>query len=148
MAFIWNIMLSFDNEERWPDGADEPTDGCEPLDRINAWIPGGRLVSLVGATYRDHAGFGIDANLYGGGFKHFDIEEFIKVVEAQKWKERQRVQLWIRGAEEGMSEDVFTLVKLCPRPSLRPRSRSSSRRKRKGPLRKRRKTLLKKRRSA
>ena len=56
MGFVWNIMLSFDNEELWPDGADQPTESCEPLDRINAWIPDGRLVSLVGPTYRDNAG--------------------------------------------------------------------------------------------
>jgi hypothetical protein len=138
MGFVWNIMLSFDNEELWPDGADQPTESCEPLDRINAWIPDGRLVSLVGPTYRDNAGNGLDANLYGGGFKHFDIEKFIKVVEAQKWKERKKVQLWVRGAEEGMSEDVFTLVKLRPRPLISFRSRSSRRKRRRGVRKKQR----------
>lgn len=46
------------------------------------------------------------------GFKHFDVEGFIKVVEAQHWKDRPKVQLWIKGAEEGMGEDPFTLIKL------------------------------------
>ncbi len=57
----------------------------------------------------------MDANLYGGGFKHFDIEGFIKVVKAQHWKEASKVQLWVKGAEEGMGEEPFTLIKVGAR---------------------------------
>jgi hypothetical protein len=70
------------------------------------------LVSLIGPTYDDDAGYGMDANLYGGGFKHFDIEAFIEVVKAQDWKVRSKVQLWVKGAEEGMGTEPFTLIKL------------------------------------
>jgi hypothetical protein len=112
MGFVWNVILSFDNEELWEDGKDEPRETCEPLERINAWLPHGRLVSLIGPTYDGDAGNGIDANLYGGGFKHFDIEGFIEVVKAQDWKARAKVQLWVKGAEEGMGTESFTLVKL------------------------------------
>jgi hypothetical protein len=112
MGFIWNIMLSFDDDELWEDGEEEPRETCEPLGRINAWLPHGRLVSLIGPTYRDEAGYGIDANLYGGGFKNFDIDKFIEVVNAQDWKARSNVQLWIKGAEEGMGTEPFTLIKL------------------------------------
>ncbi|MGO9112368.1 MAG: hypothetical protein ACLP9L_24320 [Thermoguttaceae bacterium] len=115
MGFVWNVMLSFDNEEWWEEGEDEPRESCEPLERINAWIPYGRLVSLIGPTYADDAGYGMDANLYGGGFKHFDIEGFIKVVKAQHWKEASKVQLWVKGAEEGMGEEPFTLIKVGAR---------------------------------
>ncbi len=113
-------MLSFSNEEFWEDGEDEPRDTCEPLERINQWIPHGSLVSLTGPTYDDDAGYGMDANLYGGGFKHFDIEGFIDVVKAQAWKDRAKVQLWVKGAEEGMGEDPFTLIKLGRRRAKQP----------------------------
>ena len=118
MGFIWNIMLSFSDEELcWDDDEDEPPEPrkYEPLERINAWIESegsGRLVELIGPTYDDNAGYGMDANLYGGGFKHFDIEGFIKVVECQNWKDRGAVQLWVKGAEEGTGEDPFVLIKL------------------------------------
>jgi hypothetical protein len=112
MGFVWNVMLSFDNEEYWEEGEDQPRDRCEPLERINQWIPYGKLVDLVGPTHRKGAGFGMDANLFGGGYKNFDIERFIKVVEAQPWKERAKVQLWVKGAEEGMGEEPFTVVRL------------------------------------
>lgn len=112
MGFVWNVMLSFDNEELWDDGADEPRETCVPLEQINTWLPNGRLVSLIGPTYDDDAGNGMDANLYGGGFKHFDIEGFIEVVKAQDWKARSKVQLWVKGAEEGMGTEPFMLVKL------------------------------------
>lgn len=79
MGWVWNVMLSFDNEELWEDGADEARETCEPLERINAWLPHGRLVSLIAASYDYDAGYGMDANLYGGGFKHLDIEGFIEV---------------------------------------------------------------------
>jgi hypothetical protein len=115
MGYVWNVMLSFDNEEFWEDGEDEPRGTCEPLERINAWIPHGQLVNLTGPTCRDDAGYGMDANLYGGGFKNFDIDGFIAVVRAQNWKERSKVQLWVKGAEEGMGTEPFAVVKIGAR---------------------------------
>lgn len=56
-------------------------------------------------TYKKGAGFGMDANLHGGGFKHLNIEGFIDVVRAQPWKRPGEVQLWIKGAEEGTGEE-------------------------------------------
>jgi hypothetical protein len=117
MGFLWNVMLSFDNEELWEDGEGEGREKCVPLEQINAWLSPGRLVSLVGPTYEDGPGCGMDANLYGGGFKHFNIEGFIEVVKAQGWKERSKVQLWVKGAEEGMGTEPFTLIKLGGRRS-------------------------------
>jgi len=61
MGFVWNVILSFDNEELWEDGEGEPGESCEPLERINAWIPHGRLVSLIEPTYVDDTGYGMDA---------------------------------------------------------------------------------------
>ena len=110
MGFVWNIMLSFDNDELWE--GDEPRDTCAALEQINAWIGTGQLVSLTGPTYDDDASYGMDANLYGGGFKHFDIEGFIAVAKAQEWKARSKVQLWVKGGEEGMWDEPFTLIKL------------------------------------
>ena len=112
MGWVWNVMLSFDNEELWEDGADKPVEICEPMKQINSWIPDGRLVRLIGPTYEDNCGFGMDANLYGGGFLHFDIEGFIEVVKSQQWKVRSKVQLWIKGGNEGLGTDPFILIKL------------------------------------
>jgi len=119
MGFVWNVMLSFDNEEWWDQDEDEPRNTCEPLERINQWIPHGQLVDLAKPTYANGAGYGMDANLYGGGFKNFDIDRFIEVVRAQDWKARSKVQLWVKGAEEGMGEEPFTLIKLRRRYSNR-----------------------------
>jgi hypothetical protein len=130
MGFVWNVVLSFDNEELsededgegddWDDGEDDDWDDdkenvsetCEPLEKINAWLAPNRLVSLTGPTYEDGVGNGLDANLCGGGFKHFDIDGFIAVVKAQNWKARSKVQLWVKGAEEGMGTERFTLIEL------------------------------------
>jgi len=117
MGFVWNVMISFDNEELWVDGADEAREMCEPMERINAWLSPGRLVSLIGPTYEDGAGNGMDANLYGGGFKHLDIDGFIEVIKAQDWKARSKVLLWVKGAEEGMGTEPFTVIKLGGRRS-------------------------------
>ena len=126
MGFVWNVILSFENEELWEEGEDEPRETCEPLERINAWVRDGRLVSLTGPTYDDGAGSGLDANLYGGGFKHFDIEGFIEVVKCQDWKARPQVQLWVKGAEEGMGENSFTRVDLGRRRLSRPKPKAKS----------------------
>lgn len=121
MSWVWNVLLSFSNEEFWEDDEDQPRETCEPLERINEWIPHGKLVSLTGPTYRKGAGCGMDANLFGGGNKHFDIDAFVKVVEAQNWKEPTQVQLWVKGAEAGMGEEGFALVKLRWRPASQPK---------------------------
>ncbi len=97
MGWVTTIMLSFSNEECWKDGDDdqvEPLD-CKPIKKINAWIYGGnrdrtgwgRLVEIIDPTYNGDIGQGMDANLLGGGFKNFNIDGFIEVVESQKWKE-------------------------------------------------------------
>jgi hypothetical protein len=126
MGFVWNIMLSFSNEELWEAGEEQPLETCKPLEQINAWIDSkgfneesgsehsgcGRLVELIGPTYDDNAGYGMDANLFGGGFKNFNIEGFIEVVEGQHWKDPGTVQLWVKGACEGGDEGLFELVKL------------------------------------
>lgn len=99
-------------------------------------------MSLTGPTYEDDAGYGMDANLFGGGFKHFDIEGFIEVIEGQNWRDRANVQLWVKGGEEGMCHDPFALVKLGRRKSARPKldaapwnSKSRSRKRRGGTAR-------------
>ncbi len=120
MGWVWNVMLSFDNEELWEEGQEKPRRTCGALDRINAWLPHGRLVDLVGVTFEGDVGYGMDANLYGGGFKHLNMDEFIEVVRAQRWKMRSKVQLWVKGAEEGMGTDPFSLIKLGPVPPTLP----------------------------
>ena len=81
--------------------------------RANQRLAAGRLVSLIGPTYEADVGYGMDANLYGGGFNHFVIE----VVRAQDWKARSKVQLWVKGAEAGMGTEPFKLIKLGGRRS-------------------------------
>ena len=120
MSWVWNVLLSFSNEELWEDGEDQPRETCEPLERINQWIPHGELVSLTGPTYMDGVGYGLDANLFGGGFKNFDIERFIEVVEAQSWKNRAKIRLLIKGGQEGVDDEPFEFVKLCRPRSSRP----------------------------
>ena len=51
-------------------------------------------------TYSKGAGYGMDANLFGGGYKHLDIEAFIEVVQTQEWKERAKVQLWVKAPKK------------------------------------------------
>jgi hypothetical protein len=97
VSWVWNVVLSFSEEEFWEDDEDEARETCAALERINGWIPHGELVSLTGPTCARGAGYGMTAHLYGGGFKHFDIEGFIEVVEAQAWKDRAHVQLWLKG---------------------------------------------------
>ena len=139
MSWIWNILLSLDNEEFWEDGEQEPCETCEPLERINAWIDAGRLVILTSPTFEEGAGSGMDANLYGGGFKHFDIEEFIEVVKSQNWKARSNVQLWVRGNEEGMAGMPFHQVELGGQPhSASGRGEAAGGMRRRGRLKKRR----------
>ena len=128
MGWVWNVMLSFSTDEFWEDGEDEPRKTCDPLEQVNVSIKHGRLVRLTGPTYEDGVGNGMDANLYGGGFKNFDIERFITLVANQNWKNREKVQLWVKGGEEGMNDDHFALVKLPRRTKPNPKAVTKKRR--------------------
>ena len=138
MAWVWNVMLSFSDEELWEEDDDEARETCESLERINAWMAHGRLVCLIGPTHDDDVGYGMHANLYGGGYKHFDIEGFVEVVEAQDWKDRANLQLWVKREED----QSWTPIKLRrprtrrpkPEPELAPppKTKSSVRAKGKG----------------
>jgi hypothetical protein len=97
-------MFAFSDDEFWEEDEEEPQEACQPLEQINDWIKHGKLESLIANR--------LDANLYGGGFKHFDINGFIEVVRSQNWKRPDRVQLWIKGGEEGMNDEPFTEVGL------------------------------------
>ena len=123
MSWVWSVLLSCSRVEFCPDDEGAAAETCEPLDRINQWIPSGKLVSLVQPTYAKGAGYGMDAFLFGGGYKHFDIEGFVAVVEAQAWREPTKVQLWVKGAEEGLGDDLFTEIRLRPQRIRRTRER-------------------------
>lgn len=125
MGWIWNILLSCSSEEFWSDDADGPDDTCEPLENINRWIAGGKLVDLTPPTYADGAGSGMDAYLFGGGFNHLNIEGFIRLVETQNWKDRPNLQLWVKG-DGATGEQRFTQVRLRSRPANETKRKAKS----------------------
>jgi len=103
-------MLSFGSEEYWTEGEDEPQENCQALDNINAWLIAdevkqyGLLTDLTACATGN--GVGMRANLYGGGFKRFDIEQFVGVIKKQEWHDPSNVQLFIKSEED----EKFTLL--------------------------------------
>ena len=106
MSWLWNIMLSFSDDEYWLEGVEEVLEAAPPLENINQWLnlEGGALTDLTLGS----GGAGLNANLFGGGFKHFDIESFIGIVASQEWQCRDDVQLFIKDEEA----QTWTLVNL------------------------------------
>jgi hypothetical protein len=110
MSWVWNVMLSFSNEEHWADGEKEAAEVPAPIENINKWLEAdkarnyGALADLTLAS----GGAGMEANVYGGGFKHCDIEAFVDVVASQDWQDRDSVQLFIQGEEA----DKWTIIDL------------------------------------
>jgi hypothetical protein len=105
MSYIWNVILSFSDEEFWHDGEDNTRATCAALDALNKWMPHGKLVDLTRPTFTAKAGCGMSAHLYGGGFRHLDIEGFIAAVQAQQWKDPTNVQLFLKSE----SDEQFSL---------------------------------------
>jgi hypothetical protein len=105
-------MLSFGDEEYWTEGKDEPQESCQALEKINAWLTAdeakgyGPLTDLTSCTTGNK--IGMNANLYGSGFKHIDIGKFGEVVKNQEWHEPTHVQLFIKGEED----EKFTMLTL------------------------------------
>ena len=106
MSYIWNVILTFSDEEFWHDGEEDARTTCDALDAINNWIPGGKLVDLTKPTFANKAGYGMSANLYGGGFNYFDINAFISVVQDQEWNDPINVQLLLKSE----SDEQFSLI--------------------------------------
>ncbi|MCW3054410.1 MAG: hypothetical protein JWN14_3580, partial [Chthonomonadales bacterium] len=116
MSWIWNVMLSFGDAEFWEEDAEEALESCPALDSINSWLNAdkvhnyGPLTDLTSCTFGN--GTGMSANVWGGGFQHFDMEAFIGVVARQHWRDRASVQLFIQGEEESK----FTVIELAEPP--------------------------------
>jgi len=108
MGWIWNVILSFSNEEYWIEGKEEMLESAPALDKINAWMKAHHQHDSY--TLKDlslcASGAGMTANIFGGGFKHFDIEAFVDVVAKQEWQDRDNIQLFLQGEDEGKFDIV------------------------------------------
>lgn len=97
MGFVWNVILSFGDEQYWEEGEDAARDRCAVLNAINRWMPpDARLVDLTRPTFKEGCGYGMNAHVFGGGFKHFDVEGFIDTIKAQAWQDPANVQLFLK----------------------------------------------------
>lgn len=111
------MILSFSDEEYWEEGAEDALESCPALDNINIWLEAdkvrnyGPLTDLTACATGN--GTGMNANVWGGGFKHFDIEQFIDLVERQPWRDPDSVQLFIQG--ENASK--FTAIEFTDAPN-------------------------------
>lgn len=121
MSWIWNVMLSFGDEEFWEEDEEEALEDCKALQSINSWLEAdkvrkyGPLTNLAPCATGN--GTGMSANIYGGGFKHLDMDIFIQLVESQPWHDRDSVQLFIQGEQDSK----FTLIEfdaVQPEPEL------------------------------
>ena len=66
----------------------------------------------------------MSAYVYGGGFRHFDIEQFIRDVQAQEWRDPRNVELFLKYGSDGR----FDLLRPCkPKPKRRstPKNRTA-----------------------
>lgn len=99
-------MLSFGDEEYWRDDEGDGQHNCEALDNINAWLEShtvekfGPLTDLTPCATGNQVG--MNATLYGGGFKHFNIEKFIEVIKSQDWRDPESVQLFTKADDDQM----------------------------------------------
>ena len=102
MSWIWNVMLSFSDEEYWED-EEEALEIPRALENINAWLEADEVRNygpLTDLTFGSGSA-GMNANVFGGGFKHFDIDAFIEIVTQQNWQDRENVQLFVQGEDAG-----------------------------------------------
>lgn len=109
MSWVWNVMLSFSSEEYWIEGEEEALESAPALDKINEWLKADKLRKFgpLKDLGKCSGGAGMNANIFGGGFKHLDIDAFIDVVAKQEWQDRDNVQLFLQGDDEGKF-DVIT----------------------------------------
>lgn len=99
MSWIWNVMLSVSSEECYLNETDEePLKTPPPIEKLNEWLEADE-VRNYGPLTDLTAGTDMSAYVFGGGFKHFDIEEFINVVSNQEWKNKDKVQLFVQYEE-------------------------------------------------
>ena len=106
MSYVWNVILSFSDDEFWHDGEDTARSTCAALTALNKHLPYGKLVDLTKSTFK--SSYGMTAHLYGGGFKHLDVDGFIADVRDQAWKDPANVQLFLKSE----SDEQFSLYPL------------------------------------
>jgi hypothetical protein len=100
-------MLSFSGDEYWADDQEDVLEVAPALEGINQWLSSseheyGALTDLTAGA----GGVGMCAHLFGGGYKHFEIEAFIDAVWSQPWQDINSGELFLKGEES----DTWTVL--------------------------------------
>lgn len=104
MSWVTDVLLLFSLGEVYDDEGQEIGEVI-PLSNINAWLEEHGWRNLDNLDGYVNTGKPMQSRVYGGAFNFLTIDEFIKVVKAQAWREPHNVQLLIKNEED----EKFTL---------------------------------------
>ncbi|HEY9851572.1 MAG TPA: hypothetical protein V6D28_19030 [Leptolyngbyaceae cyanobacterium] len=107
MSWVTDILLLFSLGEVYDDDGEE-IEEVTPLININAWLQEHGWRTLDDLCQCVNTGKSMQSRVYGGAFNFLKIDDFIKIVKTQEWREPHNVQLLIKDEED----EKFTLYEI------------------------------------
>jgi hypothetical protein len=107
MSWVTDVLLLFSLSELY-DNEEEEIEEVSPLIHINSWLQENGLRTLDNLDRYVNTGKPMQSRVYGGAFNFLKIDQFIKVVKDQAWREPHNVQLLIKDEED----EKFTLYEM------------------------------------
>lgn len=107
MSWVTEVLLLFSLGELY-DNDDEEIEEITSLNNINAWLQENGWRPLDNLNQYVNAGKPMTSPVYGGAYNFLKINEFIKIVKAQAWRESHNVQLLIQDEED----EKFTMYEI------------------------------------
>lgn len=100
MSWVTDVILIFNIAEEYGDM--ELLNSIPALDNINAWLEDNEYGKLLNISESAGGSKPMQANVYGGAFNFLSlkIDEFIKLVKTQQWREPENVQLLIQDEQD------------------------------------------------
>lgn len=107
MSWVTDVLLLFSLGEVYDNDGEEIKE-FTPLSNINAWLQENGWRTLNNLNQYVNTGKPMTSPVYGGAFNFLKIDEFIKIVKAQAWREPHNVQLLIKDEED----EKFTMYEI------------------------------------
>ena len=98
MSYVTDVLLLFSIEENLIEG--EFKEEAPVVGGVNAWLEEHEFARLANLSVHASVEKVMQANVYGGAYNYFDLDEFAEFLKRQNWRAPHSVQLLVKGEED------------------------------------------------
>jgi hypothetical protein len=99
MSYVTNVLLLFSLEENLIEG--EFREKAPVIGGVNGWLEEHAFAGMENLSVHAGREKAMQANIYGGAYNYFDVDEFAEFLKEQSWRAPHSVQLLVKCEEDG-----------------------------------------------